>query len=129
MNSKQHIKISTIGGAAIAATINTIKQLKEQSENPEQKFNFQSLLKSIAIGAFGGFAASTLPDILEPATNPNHRKFFHSLTFASLILYGNHKLNKSQLPTELKQAVSALSVGYGLHLGADLTTPKSLPLI
>ena len=129
MNSKQHIKISTIGGAVIAGTINTVKQLKKQSENPEHKFNFQSLLKSIAIGAIGGFAASTLPDILEPATNPNHRKFFHSLTFAGLMLYGNHKLKNSQLPEELKQAFNALSIGYGLHLGADLTTPKSLPII
>jgi len=33
------------------------------------------------------------------------------------------------LPEELKQAVNALSIGYGLHLGADLVTPKGLPLI
>lgn len=129
MNSTQHVKISTIGGALIAGTINTVKQFEEQSKNPGQKFNFHRLLKSTAIGAIGGLVTSTLPDILEPATNPNHRAFFHSIAFACLILYANHKLKSSSLPEEAKLLINALSIGYGLHLGADLTTPKSLPII
>ncbi len=129
MNSKQHIKISTIGGALIAGTINTVKQTRELSENPEQKFNFWILIENIAIGAIGGLVAATLPDILEPATNPNHRKFFHSLTFTGLMLYSNYQLKSSQFPEEIKPIINAISIGYGLHLGADFTTPKSLPLI
>jgi membrane-bound metal-dependent hydrolase YbcI (DUF457 family) len=32
-------------------------------------------------GAISGAIASKLPDFLEPATHPNHRSTFHSLTF------------------------------------------------
>jgi membrane-bound metal-dependent hydrolase YbcI (DUF457 family) len=36
------------------------------------------------IGAsLSGVAGALLPDVLEPATNPNHRSFFHSVSFAS----------------------------------------------
>jgi len=32
-------------------------------------------------GAVGGYLGAKLPDILEPATNPNHRQFGHSFVF------------------------------------------------
>lgn len=41
-----------------------------------------------AAGWIGGHCLGTLPDILEPATSPNHRQFFHSLVFAGILAYG-----------------------------------------
>ncbi len=129
MNSRQHVKVSTIGGALIAGAIDIIEQLGHQKNNPEQKFDFKRLIKNIAIGSLCGLATSTLPDIMEPAINSHHRKFFHSLTFLALLLYGNYKLKSGNFPPEIKKIINALSVGYGLHLAADVTTPRSLPLI
>ena len=37
------------------------------------------LMVACGLGTFGG----KLPDLLEPALHPNHRKFFHSLLFAA----------------------------------------------
>lgn len=41
-----------------------------------------------------------LRDLLEPATSPNHRQFFHSIAFASLLGLGLYKRHKWE-PEEL----------------------------
>lgn len=42
---------------------------------------------SLAMGAAAACFPS-LPDVLEPAVHPNHRKFFHSVTFAVALGFG-----------------------------------------
>ena len=77
-----------------------------------------------------GAGTAGLPDILEPATDPNHRSFFHS--WAALGLLASASVTgvcSSNLPDEAKPALVAAAVGYGSHLLADATTPKSLPLV
>jgi len=78
-------------------------------------------------------ACGTLPDILEPALNPNHRRFFHSLGFAGLLGYGAYKLYKWQPEDEnyqlLKQIGLVIGAAYLINLAMDATTPKSLPII
>lgn len=85
---------------------------------------------------FGGGAAAfctCLPDILEPATSPNHRQFFHSLAFAALVGAGMYRLSQWETETDgeklLKAAVLLVGSAYLIHLALDFTTPKSLPLI
>jgi inner membrane protein len=84
----------------------------------------------------GGIAASIftlLPDILEPATSPNHRQFFHSAVFATLLAGGLYKLHKWEPEDSAKKFWKALGMlaisGYLIHLALDATTTKSLPLI
>ena len=84
----------------------------------------------------GGAAASfftNLPDILEPATSPNHRAFFHSLAFAGLLATGLHKLHQWQPETELETFWRGVGLlvgsAYLIHLALDFTTRKSLPLL
>ena len=54
-----------------------------------------------AVEALGGGIAGWLfgrgPDILEPATCPNHRGPFHSLAFAFALLLGDAKLAEHQV--------------------------------
>jgi len=83
----------------------------------------------------GGFAASILtklPDLLEPATSPNHRQFFHSLAFASLLVAGFVKLRdwetKDSGEEFLKNLGKLAIAGYLIHLALDATTAKSLPI-
>lgn len=84
----------------------------------------------------GGFAAcvlTKLPDLLEPATTPHHRQFFHSLGFASILGIGLLKLNQWQpdgAADKFWKALGMLAISsYLIHLTLDTTTAKSLPLI
>jgi membrane-bound metal-dependent hydrolase YbcI (DUF457 family) len=85
----------------------------------------------------GGLAAllTKLPDLLEPASTPNHRQFFHSLMFAALLGVGLHELHawKPDEDEELLKFVRWVGLlagsAYLIHLALDFTTAKSLPLI
>lgn len=84
----------------------------------------------------GGVAASVLtclPDRIEPAINPNHRQFFHSLMFAVGLGYCFLKIR--QLEPESKEGAIIRKIAlvgiaaYLVHLALDATTAKSLPLV
>jgi len=84
----------------------------------------------------GGTAAAfltKLPDILEPATSPNHRQFFHSLTFAGLLCLAFKELGNWQPESaggEFLKALGQVAIpAYLIHLLLDSLTAKSLPLI
>ena len=84
----------------------------------------------------GGVAASfltKLPDLLEPATSPNHRQFFHSLAFAGLLVVGFVRLRdwetKDSTEEFLKKFGQLAIASYLIHLALDATTAKSLPIL
>jgi len=81
----------------------------------------------------GGYCFATLPDMLEPATSPHHRQFFHSLVFAGALGYGLYKLYQwePESPQEWFLRGLGLVVGgaYLIHLALDATTKRSLPLV
>lgn len=92
----------------------------------------------VATGApiAGGVLCSiltALPDILEPATSPNHRQFFHGIAFAALLARGHAKLDEWTPQTadqELLRNLGKLAIaGYLIHLALDATTRRSLPFI
>lgn len=71
-----------------------------------------------------------MPDLLEPANDPDHRSFFHSkiaaLGLASLVT----KTNESEQNNDgVKLLANIASAGYLSHLLLDNTTPKGLPLL
>jgi len=76
---------------------------------------------------------ASLPDILEPATNPHHRQFFHSVAIAAALGYGIYRLYNWQPQEDWKKVAkfSALAIGgaYLIHLAMDASTPRSLPLV
>lgn len=71
--------------------------------------------------------------MLEPASHPNHRQFFHSLAFAGVLGMAAHKLYTWEPDNSFDEATRfVLLVGVGaylIHLLLDAGTPKSLPLI
>jgi membrane-bound metal-dependent hydrolase YbcI (DUF457 family) len=75
-SSKQHAAI----GAAVGAAANAAYQLIQIQQNPGRPFDWGQL----AICSLAGAAVAVLPDVLEPATSPDHRDFFHSVTFAAV---------------------------------------------
>ena len=77
-----------------------------------------------------GAALALVPDALEPASIPNHRRFFHSLTMLTGLAYADYRILTSPALTENgKLCLLAASSGYASHLLMDAVTPRSLPAI
>lgn len=77
--------------------------------------------------------ATNLPDLIEPASNPHHRKFFHSVAFGCLVASAGIKVCQWQPEEDWEKVLRQLLLlgcgGYLIHLIADSFTPRSLPLI
>ena len=87
-------------------------------------------LIALFLSTIGGAGAAVLPDLLEPADDPNHRSIFHSVTTLLLLTGANIKTwENKELTEDQKLALSILSTAYESHLIADSTTKKSLPLL
>ena len=97
----------------------------------ERKAGVQTA-KPIVAGTAAAFFTK-LPDMLEPASSPNHRQFFHSVVFAGLLCLAFHELGKWQPEStggEVLKALGQVAIpAYLIHLFLDSLTAKSLPLI
>ena len=60
--------------------------------------------------SIGGAIAGILPDILEPATNPNHRSLFHSITTLLMIAQGNNSIWSDSNQTLTKDQKATISI-------------------
>lgn len=119
-NFKTHLATGILAGAAVALLQENWRCARNESHRID-------LLK-IAMGGVIGGATSCVADILEPAVNPNHRRFFHSLGFACLVLYlWNQNQNRLDEPT--RELGEVAGCGYLSHLALDFCTPRCLPLI
>jgi len=117
MNRNEHALLGAIVGFGGYLLYKWVKK-----ENP----NLIELILSACGGAFMGI----LPDLLEPALNPNHRSIFHSLAVLGLIGYGNYKIwENPDLSEKQKLALFLLSSTFSSHLLADSQTAKGLPLL
>ena len=102
-------------------------------------------LGELILSLFAGISTARLPDILEPATSPNHRAFFHSYVFGLLIGFAVFQIwrDLQTIRTErkllgikqmsLKEILDILLIiiicSVLLHLIMDGFTPKGLPII
>lgn len=111
--------------AAAALALGAVHTLS-QDENSE--LGTDPLLSSV-----GGFGFGTLPDLIEPATSPAHRKFFHSFAALAAVGYAGYKLYEWRPDQKrdclLRQLGLVVLASYGLHLLLDSQTPAGLPLI
>lgn len=118
MNAAEHRLASALALAAAGAVM---------AEKPEHQ------TVSAMAGCVGGYCFATLPDLIEPATSPHHRQFFHSVLFAAMLGFGLYKLYRWEPETPGGQLLRVLALGAGgaylLHLALDATTKRSLPLI
>lgn len=91
------------------------------------------VVQQAALAGAGGYFLSGLPDILEPATHPHHRQFFHSLAFAAALGYGLYRLYQWAPETPGERLCRGLGLIAGAaylgHLVLDATTKRSLPLV
>lgn len=87
-------------------------------------------LLGAVLSAAGGAAAGVLPDVFEPADNPNHRSTMHSVSLLGVGAIGVKRyIERPDVSLNAKRAAVVLGSGYASHLVADSTTPKGLPLL
>ena len=95
--------------------------------------NPDEILPRATVFSLGGYCCATLPDLIEPATSPNHRQFFHSLLFAAAMGYGLYRLYDYEPETTLGEALRNVGLiaggAYLVHLALDATTKRSLPWV
>lgn len=121
MNGKQHRQI----GALVGAGFTIAKHLYQKRANPDKEFPWGELALNTAIG----YAAGTVPDLIEPAIHSHHRKFFHSVAAGSAVTYGAFGKHTEEWDDTVKKPAQAAAVAYASHLVADATTPRGIALI
>lgn len=119
--AKEHL----VAGFAVGAVMNGVIQWLECLDDPTKQFDWGEFLVCTAAGG----AAALLPDILEPADSPNHRKFFHSITAAGLVVYSMSGRHTEDCSKPALKLLTILGMGYLSHLALDCTTPRAIDLI
>lgn len=96
-----------------------------------RKSGIQVKIEELFIASAVGLAGGLLADLLEPASNPNHRQFAHSILVAvGLVVLIAMLWHSFESMTEQRRlALSSMAVAYLSHLMLDCTTPKGIPLI
>jgi len=114
-----------VGGVVAAGAVNVILQWHQIAVNRQDRFDWGELLACCAVGG----AAALIPDMLEPASHPNHRNLFHSLAVAALVAWlisGNHTREYS---AGTKALLLAGGLGWLSHILLDALTPRCVPLV
>jgi membrane-bound metal-dependent hydrolase YbcI (DUF457 family) len=81
----------------------------------------------LLLAAIGGFFASALPDLPEPANSPYHRRVCHSATLlVVLVLFGWQYCRQRR---EANRLIVGAAAGMASHIIGDATTPAGIPLV
>lgn len=118
MNAQEHRFVSAATLGALGGTI---------APTDEERLPYA------AAGCAGGYCLGTVPDLIEPASHPHHRQFFHGWLFAGALAYGVYRLYRWEPETtdqKFWRAVGLIAgAAYLVHLAMDATTKGSLPLV
>lgn len=128
-NQRKHKSAGGLIGAAAFMLINILEQRSLSKSKLEYKFNWSELFIKAGVGYGVGFISAQLPDLLEPAECPGHRKFFHSTTSLGLLCILASKTHTSNLQPAEKALIKVACAGYISHLVLDAQTPFGLPII
>jgi membrane-bound metal-dependent hydrolase YbcI (DUF457 family) len=128
------LKTHLAAGAAVAGGANLAHQLCRLYDSPNPPATVREALGRInwgkvALFAAGGAAVASLPDILEPASHPNHRALLHSFSCAGALAYAAFGKHSKPWADDDKHVIHAAALAYLSHLLLDAGTPKSLPPI
>jgi membrane-bound metal-dependent hydrolase YbcI (DUF457 family) len=118
-NCKTHLLV----GVSVALIADYLWQRSRTALDPNRDFDWGEF----AVVGVCGASCGILADVLEPATNPNHRGFFHSMIFAGVLLW--LLVRMSGRLTTLRCALGTMTLCYLSHLFLDCLTPRSLPLL
>jgi membrane-bound metal-dependent hydrolase YbcI (DUF457 family) len=128
-NFKTHLVTGAVVGGCILLGCNLIDQSNRIEMKQMPAYDGGELLKQLLVGVAIGGLAGILPDLLEPADSPFHRKFWHSGLLSVALCRGMVKLGQSGLSEQTKACLQGGTAGYLSHLFLDSITPMGLPLV
>jgi len=127
---KKHFSDGAVYGSIVGAISNAIDQNNRMQTNPELKFDWNEFLVVTGLSGSVGALSATVPDLLEPATNPNHRAFFHSWGFSGTLGYGAYKLSQNpHVHSFGKTLTLSFLAGFLIHIIEDSRTPNGVGLM
>lgn len=112
-------------GGACGFGADLLRQMYEQRNEPLYTFNFD---RAITVGLTATLAAPTW-DLLEPATTPNHRGFFHSVACMALVTWAAWGEPSRHLSPGARNFLQSASFGALSHSVVDGFSPKGIPLV
>lgn len=116
-NFEKHLLIGSISGLAVYGVYKYFEK---------EPVSLAGALIAAGIGA----AFAIVPDVIEPAINPNHRSVFHSLAAGGILIETARRCLVSQnLTPDDKKLLSISAAGYLSHLILDAMTPRALPIL
>ena len=120
-NAKQHALIGAVVSGGLCLIVETITASASADNRPLwQRIDYGKVAAFTALGA----ALGLLPDLLEPATSPNHRQFFHSLTTFGLVARGVLGKHTQRWSPATQRDASIMAAAFLSHLVADGMTRK-----
>jgi LexA-binding, inner membrane-associated putative hydrolase len=126
-NRRTHAAVGAGTGTLLLGIWEIFDQHRKVQRGEQARIDWVSVGLQGVLGAAVGGVAGVLPDLLEPATNPKHRRFFHSLSCAILAAGGIHELLKRVKDPMVRKLIITAALGYGTHLGLDARTMQGLP--
>lgn len=115
-NGKTHF----IAGAVVGATVNVLVQSTEMAMDYDRPFDWGEFFLCTGAGAFAGLG----PDILEPATSPNHRRFFHGVIVAALVAWAISGKHTLKLSRAARLALWVFGTSYLSHIALTAPLPS-----
>lgn len=119
--AKQHF----VAAACVGLAASVLKQTLQRQFDPARQFDWAELA---AFGVAGGLIG-LVPDLIEPAVTPDHRGFFHSVSFGAGLWYATHGPHSRRWEGDSRVAARTLCWCYLSHLIGDAGTPKGVKLI
>ncbi len=127
---KQHSTNGALVSGLLEFFFDALEQGQRIEKGQQSKYKLGQALGRTLIASTAGSVGGKLPDVLEPAAHPNHRKFLHSKTVLTATGYGIFKVSLSRNGSPyLKRAARGMLTGYSLHLVEDSFTPKGINFI
>jgi len=80
-NRETHAIVGALAGGGFAA----------YRAHEQEQLQLDAILETIG-GAIGGYIGGRLPDVIEPASVPDHRGLAHSVTTGGAVLYIDYKI-------------------------------------
>lgn len=118
MRANGHFVLGAFAGAAVGA----MNEMAQVEKNPGRQFDVWTVLGCALVGG----TAALIPDILEPAVHPDHRRFFHSVTSGSGVAWLLGGPHTSECSPGIQVLLASAAMGYLSHLAADACTPNSI---